>query len=100
MNALPAGRELDVRVAPLVGASESWRYQNRIPRYSTDIVAAWLVVEYMRADGWFFSLNNCAGGWTAWFVRVDGDREHRAVAERSAPLAICHAALAAIGGTE
>ena len=119
-----AGRELDVRVAAevmgwtpryvpegsLLNAPESWGELDywqtssaRVPcgwSPSTDIAAAWEVVEKMRADGWVMSLDHdCYGdGRSAgtdvkfWKHRV---AEHEAHAV-TAPLAICLAALEAM----
>ena len=64
--------------------------------YSTDIAAAWEVVEYMRAkDEWAFTLGtDTDGDWDATFW--EGDTFHDATAD-TAPHAICLAALKAIG---
>lgn len=75
--------------------------EGRIRPYSTDIAAAWLVVEKMATDGWFpeVQFNNWgAESWNATFSRLTSDpREgyasHHAA---SAPVAICNAALKAV----
>lgn len=85
----------------------AWRHEDgsltprdNMPAYSTDIAAAWLVVELMRADGWQFDLgSNDESEWYAEFVRVI--RGPRAAigglhTNESAPLAICLAALEAL----
>lgn len=80
-----------------------------LPHYSTDIAAAWLVVERLRsgdaARSWTFELrdNSEHGGpeeWLARFIRYDAALdEQRApeswTCESAAPLAICRAALLA-----
>lgn len=66
----------------------------RVPDYSTDIAAAWEVVLKMCADGTPPTLNAVFGGWHCSF------RGHYATIKndpRSAPLAICSAALMAVG---
>lgn len=64
------------------------------PRYSTDIAAAWLVVDKMREQGWMCMLTIGIGGETmAVFNRPDSPS---VVDVGSTPsLAICSAALAA-----
>ena len=65
-----------------------------IPPFSTDIAAAWMVVERMRELGWFFEVSaECDSQWVAYF-----DKERYASeAADTAPLAICRAALRARG---
>lgn len=64
-----------------------------LPHYSTDIAAAWLVVEKLRADGCDFDMRIVAT-WTANFGLDMGLLSFSADAE-TAPLAICLAALLA-----
>lgn len=62
--------------------------------YSTNIKAAWMVVEKMHDSGWFFSItrySNCTDPWNAEFGSVL-PRVHAP----TAPLAICRAALLAV----
>lgn len=76
----------------------------QVPNYSTDIAAAWEVVEKLcevRENGVF---PRCVlqfvspYGWSCFFEYGDVlNREHRAAAAATAPLAICLAALAAVG---
>lgn len=65
---------------------------------STDISDAWLVVEKMREKGFWFDLNNGEGdSWDANFEEKTLIAElHSVRGEKSAPLAICKAALKAI----
>lgn len=70
--------------------------------FSTDIAAAWTVVEKMRADGWGFGFGTEeGGGWAAIFANGrDGmafeEYEEGYSFEAAAPLAICRAALKAV----
>ena len=78
------------------------------PAYSTDIRAAWEVVEKMaEGEGWQLSLNGPIGGWRAectWWgcsiplIGVRKNLHHKAEAA-TAPMAICLAALKAKGET-
>ena len=77
-------------------------YDRHVPRLSTDIAAAFLVVEKMRADGWRFSLDDSGSDgqtWEAWFCRDwSGESWAVAVYEERATMehAICLAALQAV----
>ena len=76
----------------------SHAYQKQeIPHYSTDIAAAWEVVEKMMDEGEYTSLE-CYGGRYCFHIHLTADTDdiHIEVAE-TAPLAICSAALAAKG---
>lgn len=95
----------------LVGDWESHRWT---PRYSEDIAAAFLVVEAMRAKGWYMSMSDSRHGCyrleangpalVGWWIQVSyhepgfefpADLDVSASAD-TLPLAICLAALAAI----
>ena len=76
------------------------------PPYSTDIAAAWAVVEAMTDRGAAIDVTHCLPGWPGeqWWCRIYGGKiEYPTPAcERSArgvtaPHAICLAALAALG---
>lgn len=82
-----------------------------IPEYSTDIAAAWLVVERLNAMGYSIHLHqfhaSIGGGWSVDVhcpfgpCKLHGTTEHDChgvddVIGGSAPLAICKAALAAV----
>lgn len=73
----------------------SWHCLTAVPSYATDIAAAWQVVEKMRGDGYTFGLWGGADDdpWEADF----SDRPIDWTQARTAPRAICEAALAAIG---
>lgn len=115
---MKAGRELDALVAEKVmgmhkelgtgrgmmgersGYFDAWiqsngeRYGRNAPPFSTDISVAWQVVEKMKKDGWYFSLNG-----VAYFRRKGGSG--KGVGEQGDKCltshAICLAALAAKG---
>jgi hypothetical protein len=102
--------------------SARWCYDNRgtfVPRYSTDIAAAWLVVEAMAARleeadesgiAWPWSNSSyCAlqqrgvqAGWAASFCVIDNDEWYEnpenfgGARADTAPLAICLASLNAL----
>jgi hypothetical protein len=93
-----AGPVTDARVAVEV---MGWK-RGAVPEYSTDIAAAWLVVEKMEGKGWSLSLHRW---WTPedgrfWYA-VFEDRETTrcpsdvSVREPTAALAICSGALKA-----
>lgn len=112
-----AGRELDALVAEKVMGwthipvgshpnlrSEAWTNDNgasavfTLPFYSQDIAAAWEVVEQLKTLGWTCFLDNDDGQHDCEFARM-GDQPFNAIQERgeTAPLAICRAALNAVG---
>lgn len=71
----------------------------RAPAYSTDLGAAWQVVEKMRADGWEFSLSDTSEGDTKPFDMVfylPGVEVVENEVAATAPLSICLAALKAL----
>ena len=76
-----------------------------IPRYSSNIAAAWEVVEKMRTNGWFFSLADSIElpDFIARFTTcppVGSPIPDHSAMNVSAPLAICLAALRAVGVSE
>lgn len=105
-EALEAGRKTDSLVATkLMGFSESAR-ECDIPDYSTEMEAAWQVVEKLNADGGCYSLiNDDAGHWALSSdgqqsipEKFPGDIWTQFIIEAdlwadTAPLAICIAAL-------
>ena len=120
---MEAGRELDALVAERVmGLSVQWDY-GRVPfywhpatlahgleigpdglsavrrpikPYSTDISAAWLVVEKLRADGFYPEIHALTDGDWRCEIRASGEPIDVWEDAPTAPLAICRAALAAI----
>jgi len=68
-----------------------------VPHYSTDIAAAWLVVEKLAAQGLRLSLDAFGGDpWWVEFADEQWARGAQATAN-TAPHAICLAALKAVG---
>ena len=87
---------------PVHYAPERWMLPNgdisgAPSRYSTDISAAWLVVERMRELGFTLRLREFESGhFSAKFVQDDIGRDFEAW-DHTAAGAICLAALAAVG---
>ncbi len=122
-NPMDTGRELDARIAETVfGYTPDYEFADLhvppaphvkelrdqydewgiLPAYSTDIAAAWLVVEELRARGiWLEELSgryetSYRAGFS-WRDPERGVRYQQAMAD-TAPLAICRAALEALHG--
>ena len=80
-----------------------WRWVE-LPHYSTDIAAAWQVVEKMRSSGWRFeAFDTIRDSWLVRFGKGEFNhyenewsKEHISD-ENSCTLAICLAALKAVG---
>lgn len=68
-----------------------------VPAYSTDIAAAWLVVERMRALGWCVAINDRMDDPEPWWCEfaTDGYERGAQAWANTMPLAVCRAALAA-----
>jgi hypothetical protein len=122
VTTLAAGRELDALIAEKVMGWTDCRLDDRedetqsrwfvptgitpsgrvavIAHYSTDISAAWLVVERLRATGtrgWDIGLDTA--DHDEWLCQVWDDPEDNFIGSATAstaPLAICRAALAAV----
>ena len=115
---MEAGRELDALVAEKVmGWTRDDRgawvppgcrplrngyYTERPGCYSTDIAAAWRVVEAMRVAGWYTKVEDGHDGPPSenprgWHCRVSRAYDWFEGWADTAPLAICRAALAAVG---
>ena len=111
---MKAGRELDTLVTEKIFGMEpskgdGYHRKSRkdawqiVPHYSTDIGAAWHVVEHMRAnvpDYRALRMESVPLGYTVAFYSHKNrlDRIGAFVAAETAPLAICRAALAAMEG--
>jgi|CXWL01.1.fsa_nt_gi hypothetical protein len=68
------------------------------PCYSTDISAAWLVVEKLRERGWKIELFGRTDCWCVLFEQGPNHTLQTAIEDAdTAPLAICLAALKAVG---
>lgn len=99
-------RELDARIAEHVmgwtdvrlafdwmGTAPGKNWREVVPPYSTDISAAWLVVQKLGARGFMMHKSIVGNYWRARFdVPVVALEEPYVLAE-TAPLAICRAAL-------
>lgn len=115
-----SGRELDVAVAerlmnwqrvPQQSALTDYMYRtpdhvglmwpSSVPRYSSDIAAAMQVVEKMRERkfGWTFCTATY-GWWAHCFPLPDSGYEGVKIADESLCVAICSAALQAVGEEE
>lgn len=68
-----------------------------VPSYSTDIEAAWEVVESLQIKGYGFILDNMEHFLGNWQAHFELNANAWAEEANSAPLAICRAALKAIG---
>ncbi len=88
--AMPAGREINALIAKNVIKSR------RVKHYSTDIAAAWEVMEAMRKNGVLSEYDSRFGyRFVFWDYTKNPQRPFEATAE-TAPLAICRAALLAM----
>jgi hypothetical protein len=105
----PGGITEDVN-STTSGAWDENRVWHSMPCYSTDIAAAWEVVEKMQAAGWGWCLeqHENADVPTAWFLRASEigrnarfsspeQMEEKRSASGAMPHAICIAALKAVG---
>lgn len=109
MVTLTAGRELDALVAERVMGASVLRHQGSdghdayfdwgdhtrgyAPAYSTDIAAAWAVVEHLKQLDLSLAWHNSQ--WVARFIKW-GKVEHSIGEADTGPLAICLAALKAV----
>lgn len=76
----------------LVDGSKSGILKN----YSTDIVAAWKVVEEMRKKGIYLNTYTNKNDYHVEAFHPDEFKYHDLTTDKSAPMAICKAALKAI----
>ena len=87
-------------------AGEQWQsggervLEKTCPRYTTDIAAAWEVIEKMKSLGWQVLMDNKneidEPGWWVCFEQWEPRQRHASVFMRTAPAAICYAALSAL----
>lgn len=117
------GQGLDLRVAVVVMGfvedlkydrllapkdwPDAWDARDSAPPFSTDIRAAFLVVEKMRSDHWFVEITERPGGLESEVVLCRGFDERRQptgthlyASAPTAPLAISLAALASVSLTD
>jgi hypothetical protein len=105
---MKAGRELDALVAekvmglPPVYGPTGIKWDGPIPAYSTDIAAAWEVVERIKGSQpeSTFSIEWIGTQWRVDFVYQNYDWYNEGDQADTAPHAICLAALKAVGYTE
>jgi len=102
MSEYEAGRDTDALVAERLHNRPHGFYHwdgevvpGALP-FSTDISAAWTLVEKMDADGWLPSLQGCGGfGWRCTLETTSPDAVDVVALADTAPLAIVRAFLAA-----
>ena len=87
--------------ATAIQGAVGWLYTHeKVPNYSTDIAAAWEVVEAVRGRGWSLSLGEGMSGYgdaVVWMVDFyKGNRICLSANGPDVPLAICRAALLAV----
>lgn len=107
-----AGRELDALIAASVFGRPhrkpthgtcctcqtcGWDKDNCECGYSDDITKAWEVVEKLNARGEWVTVGLNAAHRAQCFISTSGERENVDVEAETAPLAICLAALRAVG---
>jgi hypothetical protein len=93
----PTGKEFPITSAIAAGVLSEFQ-QSRIPSYSTDIAAAWQVVDKMKSLGCFIKVHNCdhRGEWGCWCTHPGRVLSESFAVEDTAPHAICLAALKAV----
>lgn len=64
---------------------------------STDLATAWEVVEKLRTDNYWIQVGTCDAGWNVQIGRINKLLQHVTVVADTVPLAICLAALKAVG---
>ena len=99
---MPAGREMDALIAEKVTKTTTCPYwgsevAETVPHYSTDISAAWEVVEKMSSK--FIGLHKmkfAEGKWFALYLDKSNDDCEEIVEAETPMLAICLAALLSV----
>ena len=80
-----------------------WGHMLGLPHYSTDIAAAWAVVEKMQGLGWTFQVDDVGfndsteGKWRVVLTEETKGHDYHPADGDTAPHAICLAALKACG---
>jgi len=96
-------RELDYSVYTKVMGLVDWETdktyweKDAIPHYSTDIAAAWQVVEKFQSSGEYEIVMRFLTTWIVSIFGLGGNLTDVQVQGDTAPLAICLAALRAVG---
>ena len=96
INEMEAGREMDAAVHREIfnKSCHSLDREILLPHYSTDIAAAWLVVEKMKVRFSLTSLKTFKDG--KWLCRTGDVMNVITLIAETAPLAICRTALIAV----
>ena len=89
----PQGHETRYWSISTADSKRSWYYEG--PQYSTDIAAAWEVVEKMHSRD-FSMMAEWDDEDRMWFVGFSNKESYKADEAATAPLAICLAALKAV----
>ena len=85
------GKTVGDYIGPLYFSNNRWK---PLDHYSTDISAAWEVVEKMKEDYMVRLQTNILGDWECYFTApMESETIHYAGISKSAPHAICLAAL-------
>jgi|GEM_PF-3226361 len=91
-NGMPVNDSKAYRAAEWESEEAAWE---DCPFFSSDIAAAWLVVQMLRSDGWVMTLSVNAYITEPWDCRFFLEEEKRVIAHgATAEIAICRAALA------
>jgi hypothetical protein len=80
----------------LVGAKDDKMYEYRIPYYSTDIAAAWEVVEKLQSQNIKVTISTFGENWWIEIFDYTTEKVVRKAFGTTAPLAICRAVLLAV----
>lgn len=67
-----------------------------LPEFSTDITAAWQVIEKMKKSGWHISIQLTGRDWDVWYAGKGISQDDTRTWDGSAPKAICLATLKAV----
>lgn len=87
---MSAGHELDAIITTAVMGFDQCDTDSP---YSTDIAAAWEVVEELQSRGIYIDIRTCADFYEAQALEYIIDRHFETVADPSISLAICRCAL-------
>jgi len=89
-------REIDAKIHKALGREISPGWLDLVPHYSTDIAAAFEVVEVMRERGFRYVIDHASQG-DAYVVFGHADTRSGKAWDASVPTGICLAALKALG---
>lgn len=71
-----------------------------IPEYSTNLTAAWKIVEELQSRHFYVDIRTCSDFYEVWITKHESGDTTSTFAHPRLPFAICKAALAAIESTE